>query len=142
MQIKTQLDIRLTQTDINDAIANYLALHGHKVSPTELEAIKYVNTRAEGVTANLTISNESDTAEDTSASFGEVKSVVKEEKDPEPVNVEEPMENEEDLVEPSTVEDVMPSIDEVASALDEVINGDAENTHEVESRSLFGARKF
>ena len=62
MQIKTQLDIELNESDIKAAIALYLAQNSVSVSDEELSAIKFVNSRNDGIKANLTVSNEKSTA--------------------------------------------------------------------------------
>ena len=112
MQIKTQLDIELNESDIKAAIALYLAQNNVSVSDEELSAIKFVNSRNDGIKANLTVSNEKSTAtedylepvEDAVATFQE-----------EATNTTEKAEEaSEELLEASTVEDVMPSIDEIA----------------------------
>jgi len=150
MQIKTQLEIKLSQDDINQAIVRHLAQHGYNMTPEEMDGIKYVNTRSEGITANLTVSNEQDTAVDT-----DVKKSVKTQEEPEPEpEYTDPVDPAEDeVIEANSVEDVMPSIDEIAatqtsSVLDEVIEGDASNEEEAaapvkERKSLFaGAKRF
>ena len=62
MQIKTQLDIELNESDIKAAIALYLTQNNVSVSDEELSAIKFVNSRNDGIKANLTVSNEKSTA--------------------------------------------------------------------------------
>ena len=143
MQIKTQLDIRLSQEDISLAVANFLASHGYKMSDEEIANIKYVNTRAEGITASLTVNNESTTDEEASTAQVPVTTRAPEEKAP--VDDEE----EPGVIATSTVEDVMPSIDEAkelsatASVMDEIEQQQAEAPAEVPSRkSLFAGKSF
>lgn len=114
MQIKTQLDIELNEADIKASIALYLTQNNVNVSDEELDAIKFVNSRNDGIKANLTVSNEKSTApEDYIAEAPVMGSVV-------PFlaeaasTTEETEEASEELLEASTVEDVMPSIDEIA----------------------------
>ena len=114
MQIKTQLDIELNESDIKAAIALYLSQNSVLVSDEELSAIKFVNSRNDGIKANLTVSNEKSTApEDHLAEAPVLHSVgtFQEEVTNTAVETEEASE---ELLEPHTVEDVMPSIDEIA----------------------------
>ena len=112
MQIKTQLDIELNESDIKAAIALYLAQNNVSVSDEELSAIKFVNSRNDGIKANLTVSNEKST---TPEDYIEPLEDAVETFQKEATNTtEETEEASEELLEPSTVEDVMPSIDEIA----------------------------
>ena len=114
MQIKTQLDIELNESDIKAAIALYLAQNSVSVSNEELSAIKFVNSRNDGIKANLTVSNEESTAPEDYHVEETVKDATETFQE-EPTNTtEEAEEASEELLEPSTVEDVMPSIDEIA----------------------------
>ena len=114
MQIKTQLDIELNESDIKAAIALYLAQNSVSVSDEELSAIKFVNSRNDGIKANLTVSNEKSTAPEDYHVEEPVKASTETFQE-EPTNTtEEAEEASEELLEPSTVEDVMPSIDEIA----------------------------
>lgn len=114
MQIKTQLDIELNESDIKAAIALYLTQNSVSVSDDELSAIKFVNSRNDGIKANLTVSNEKSTATEEQpieAPISPYKVRLPEEA---PNTTEEVEEVSEELLEASTVEDVMPSIDEIA----------------------------
>ena len=112
MQIKTQLDIELNESDIKAAIALYLTQNNVSVSDEELSAIKFVNSRNDGIKANLTVSNEkSTTPEDYIEPREDAVETFQTEA---PNTTEEAEEASEELLEPSTVEDVMPSIDEIA----------------------------
>ena len=112
MQIKTQLDIELNESDIKAAIALYLAQNNVSVSDEELSAIKFVNSRNDGIKANLTVSNEkSTTPEDYIEPVEDAVETFQEEATN---TTEEAEEASEELLEASTVEDVMPSIDEIA----------------------------
>ena len=111
MQIKTQLDIELNESDIKAAIALYLAQNSVSVSDEELSAIKFVNSRNDGIKANLTVSNEKSTAPEDYHVEEPVKASTETFQE-EATNTTE--EAEEELLEANTVEDVMPSIDEIA----------------------------
>ena len=113
MQIKTQLDIELNESDIKAAIALYLTQNNVSVSDDELSAIKFVNSRNDGIKANLTVSNEKSTAPEEHLVEAPVMHSVgsfQEEVKCTPDEAEEVLE---ELLEASTVEDVIPSIDEL-----------------------------
>ena len=113
MQIKTQLDIELNESDIKAAIALYLSQNNVSVSDEELSAIKFVNSRNDGIKANLTVSNEKSTAPEDYHVEEPVKDAVEAFQEEATNTTEEAEETSEELLEPSTVEDVMPSIDEI-----------------------------
>ena len=114
MQIKTQLDIELNEADIKASIALYLTQNNVNVSDDELDAIKFVNSRNDGIKANLTVSNEKSTApEDFIAEAPVMQSVAPFQAEA-ASTTQEVEEATEELLEASTVEDVMPSIDEIA----------------------------
>ena len=114
MQIKTQLDIELNESDIKAAIALYLTQNNVSVSDEELSAIKFVNSRNDGIKANLTVSNEKSTAPEEHLAEAPVMHSVESFQEEAPNTTEEFEEASEELLEASTVEDVMPSIDEIA----------------------------
>ena len=114
MQIKTQLDIELNESDIKAAIALYLTQNNVSVSDEELSAIKFVNSRNDGIKANLTVSNEKSTAPEEHPVEAPVMHSVGCFPEEAPSTAEEFEEVSEELLEASTVEDVMPSIDEIA----------------------------
>ena len=114
MQIKTQLDIELNESDIKAAIALYLTQNNVSVSDDELSAIKFVNSRNDGIKANLTVSNEKSTAPEEHLAEAPVTQSVETFQEEAPNTTEEFEEASEELLEASTVEDVMPSIDEIA----------------------------
>ena len=114
MQIKTQLDIELNESDIKAAIALYLIQNNVSVSDEELSAIKFVNSRNDGIKANLTVSNEKSTAPEDYLVEEPVEDAVETFQEEATNTTEEAEEASEELLEPSTVEDVMPSIDEIA----------------------------
>lgn len=133
IQIKKQLKIELDQADIVEAVGDFLLKHNQKVSAAELEAINFVKSPKDGLRATLNITEESGTDTDEVAEPVEKKSIVEQPSvvtaehetetvapDPTPVvDDEEPVE-EPGTVEPSTVEDVMPSVDEVAAMVEPV----------------------
>ena len=114
MQIKTQLDIELNESDIKAAIALYLAQNNVSVSDEELSAIKFVNSRNDGIKANLTVSNEKSTAPEDYHVEEPVKASTETFQEEATNTTEEAEEDSEELLEANTVEDVMPSIDEIA----------------------------
>ena len=114
MQIKTQLDIELNESDIKAAIALYLTQNNVSVSDEELSAIKFVNSRNDGIKANLTVSNEKSTAPEEHPVEAPVMHSVGSFQEEAPSTTEEFEAVSEELLEASTVEDVMPSIDEIA----------------------------
>ena len=114
MQIKTQLDIELNESDIKAAIALYLSQNNVSVSDEELSAIKFVNSRNDGIKANLTVSNEKSTAPEDYHVEEPVKDATETFQEEATNTTEEAEEASEELLEESTVEDVMPSIDEIA----------------------------
>ena len=114
MQIKTQLDIELNESDIKAAIALYLTQNNVSVSDEELSAIKFVNSRNDGIKANLTVSNEKSTAPEEQLPEAPVMHSVGTFQEEAPNTTEEFEEASEELLEASTVEDVMPTIDEIA----------------------------
>lgn len=114
MQIKTQLDIELNESDIKAAIALYLAQNSVSVSDEELSAIKFVNSRNDGIKANLTVSNEKSTAPEEHLVEAPVLHSVGAFQEEATNTTEEVEEASEELLEANTVEDVMPSIDEIA----------------------------
>ena len=135
IQIKKQLKIELDQADIVEAVGDFLLKHNQKVSAAELEAINFVKSPKDGLRATLNITEESGTDTDTDevAEPVEKKSIVEQPSvattepetetvapDTAPVGEEETHVEEPGTVEPSTVEDVMPSVDEVAAMVEPV----------------------
>ena len=113
MQIKTQLDIELNESDIKAAIALYLTQNNVSVSDEELSAIKFVNSRNDGIKANLTVSNEKSTAPEEQLPEAPVMHSVGTFQEEAPNTTKDFEEASEELLEASTVEDVIPSIDEL-----------------------------
>ena len=113
MQIKTQLDIELNESDIKAAIALYLTQNSVSVSDEELSAIKFVNSRNDGIKANLTVSNEKSTAPEEHLVEAPVMHSVGPFQEEVKCTPDEAEEASEELLEASTVEDVIPSIDEL-----------------------------
>ena len=113
MQIKTQLDIELNESDIKAAIALYLTQNNVSVSDEELSAIKFVNSRNDGIKANLTVSNEKSTAPEEHLVEAPVMHSVGPFQEEVKCTPDKAEEVSEELLEASTVEDVIPSIDEL-----------------------------
>ena len=113
MQIKTQLDIELNESDIKAAIALYLTQNSVSVSDEELSAIKFVNSRNDGIKANLTVSNEKSTAPEEQLPEAPVMHSVESFQEEVKCTPDKAEEASEELLEASTVEDVIPSIDEL-----------------------------
>ena len=113
MQIKTQLDIELNESDIKAAIALYLTQNNVSVSDEELSAIKFVNSRNDGIKANLTVSNEKSTAPEEHLAEAPVMHSVESFQEEFKCTPDKAEEASEELLEASTVEDVIPSIDEL-----------------------------
>lgn len=133
IQIKKQLKIELDQADIVEAVGDFLLKHNQKVSAAELEAINFVKSPKDGLRATLNITEESGTDTDEAVEPTEKKPIVEQPSvattepetetvapDPAPVGEEETHVEEPGTVEPSTVEDVMPSVDEVAAMVEPV----------------------
>ena len=120
MQIKTQLDIELNESDIKAAIALYLTQNNVSVSDEELSAIKFVNSRNDGIKANLTVSNEKSTAPEEHLAVAPVMGSVGSFQEEAASTTEEVEEVSEELLEASTVEDVIPSIDELVEQQQQV----------------------
>ena len=120
MQIKTQLDIELNESDIKAAIALYLTQNNVSVSDDELSAIKFVNSRNDGIKANLTVSNEKSTAPEEHLAEAPVTHSVESFQEEVKCTPDEAEEASEELLEANTVEDVMPSIDEIAEQQQQV----------------------
>lgn len=129
IQIKKQLKIELDQADIVEAVGDFLLKHNQKVSAAELEAINFVKSPKDGLRATLNITEESgvDTDEDsTHVLVTGIVPVVKKptlEQSAEPA--EEPVEEDEDeepgIIATSSVEDVMPSVDEMAQLVEQPV---------------------
>ena len=132
MQIKTQLDIELNESDIKAAIALYLTQNSVSVSDAELSAIKFVNSRNDGIKANLTVSNEKSTAPEEHLAEAPVAHSVGTFQTEAPSTAEEAEEATEELLEAN--EDVMPSIDEIAEQQQASTSGKPVFA----SKSLFG----
>ena len=114
MQIKTQLDIELNESDIKAAIALYLTQNNVSVSDEELSAIKFVNSRNDGIKANLTVSNEKSTAPEEQLPEAPVMHSVGTFQEEAPNTTEEFEEASEEELITLAVEDVMPSIDGIS----------------------------
>lgn len=121
MQIKKQLKIELNNQDVVAAIRDYMLRHGQKVSDAELADIRFVNTAKDGIRATLNVTEETDTDTDTPVAPTDAVEYAAQhiqevglEVAPKPV-AEVQAEDPPGEVETSTVEDVMPSVDEIAA---------------------------
>ena len=118
IKFKKQIDIELDRSDLLEAVRDLLAKHGQVISDAELEEVKFINSPQTGIRATLKVTEESvDTANVVNGTPTDVvKAEVPEPKVTAPVEPEpepEPEVEEPGQVEPSTVEDVMPGIDEI-----------------------------
>lgn len=120
IQIKKQLKIELDQADIIEAVGDLLTKHGQRVSQDELAEIVFVKSPKDGLRASLSITEQTGTDFDQQAEEVELiekKPTLEKPAEPIPEPEEDPAE-EPGEVETSTVEDVMPSVDEVAAMRD------------------------
>lgn len=120
IQIKKQLKIELDQADIIEAVGDLLTKHGQRVSQEELTEIIFVKSPKDGLRASLSITEQTGTDFDQQAEevvLTEKKPTLEKPVEPIAEPEEEPSE-EPGEVETSTVEDVMPSVDEVAAMRD------------------------
>ena len=131
IQIKKQLKIELDQADIVEAVGDFLLKHNQKVSAAELEAINFVKSPKDGLRATLNITEESGTDTNEAVEPAEKKPIVEQPSEPteEPnvaiqpaVDSDDSDEDEEPgIIAASTVEDVMPSMDEVAVLVEQPV---------------------
>lgn len=146
IKFKKQIDIELDRSDLLEAVRDLLAKHGQVISDAELEEVKFINSPQTGIRATLKVTEESvdtasvvngtptdvvkaDVAANPVTSLGNAVTVVngtlttqgtkeldlknsESGEDPEPEVEEEP-------VPPNTVEDVMPSIDDVKGMVED-----------------------
>lgn len=116
IQVKKQLKIELDQADMIEAVGDYLSKHGQRVSTAELNAINFVKSPTTGLRATLSITEESGMDTDATGEAEkkpEPEPVVGSTANPESVVDEHPKaEDEPGAVEPSTVEDVAPAVEE------------------------------
>lgn len=142
IKFKKQIDIELDRSDLLEAVRDLLAKHGQVISDAELEEVKFINSPQTGIRATLKVTEESvDTASVVNGTPTDVvKAEVHEpqvtalvEPEPEP----EPQAEEPGQVEPSTVEDVMPSVDEIKTMVAEpAANSDVPSPEQLRT-SLF-----
>lgn len=146
IKFKKQIDIELDRSDLLEAVRDLLAKHGQVISDAELEEVKFINSPQTGIRATLKVTEESvdtasvvngtptdvvkvDVSSNPVTSLGNAVTVVngtittqgtkeldlknsESGADPEPEVDEEP-------IPPNTVEDVMPSIDDVKDMVEE-----------------------
>lgn len=146
IKFKKQIDIELDRNDLLEAVRDLLAKHGQVISDAELEEVKFINSPQTGIRATLKVTEESvdtasvvngtptdvvksDVAASPVTSLGNAVTVVNgtlttqgtkelDLKNSEPVAEPEP-EVDEEPVPPNTVEDVMPSIDDVKGMVED-----------------------
>ena len=134
MQIKkkTQLKIELDQNDIVEAVRDYLLKHDQRISDAELAEINFVKSPKDGLRASLNITEETasesegdvvtDESESVIATAEESVEAVRDTLAQDPEEEDEPTQSPDEVaeeeapgeVETSTVEDVMPGVDEIA----------------------------
>lgn len=130
MQIKkkTQLKIELDQNDIVEAVRDFLLKHGQRISDAELAEITFVKSPKDGLRASLDITEETasesegdvvtDAPESVIETAEESVEAVRDTLAQDPEEEDEPTQSPEEEapgeVETSTVEDVMPGVDEIA----------------------------
>lgn len=134
MQIKkkTQLKIELDQNDIVEAVRDFLLKHGQRISDAELAEITFVKSPKDGLRASLDITEETasesegdvvtDEPESDIETAEESVEAVRDTLAQDPEEEDEPTQSPDEVaeeeapgeVETSTVEDVMPGVDEIA----------------------------
>lgn len=142
IKFKKQIDIELDRSDLLEAVRDLLAKHGQVISDAELEEVKFINSPQTGIRATLKVTEESvDTASVVNGTPTDVvKAEVPEPQVTAPVEPEpepEPEVEEPGQVEPSTVEDVMPGVDEIKAMVAEpAANSDVPSPEQLRT-SLF-----
>lgn len=129
IKFKKQIDIELDRSDLLEAIRDLLTKHGQVITDEELDEVKFINSPQTGIRATLKVTEES--VDSTRVVNGTPTDVVKasvaapepepqvvKTSEPEPVAEPEPV-VEEEPVPANTVEDVMPSIDDVKGMVEE-----------------------
>lgn len=134
MQIKkkTQLKIELDQNDIVEAVRDFLLKHGQRISDAELAEITFVKSPKDGLRASLDITEETASESEGDVVTDESESVIETAEESveavrdtlaqDPEEEDEPTQSPDEVaeeeapgeVETSTVEDVMPGVDEIA----------------------------
>lgn len=134
MQIKkkTQLKIELDQNDIVEAVRDFLLKHGQRISDAELAEITFVKSPKDGLRASLDITEETASESEGDAVSEESEPVIETAEESveavrdtlaqDPEEEDEPTQSPDEVaeeeapgeVETSTVEDVMPGVDEIA----------------------------
>lgn len=134
MQIKkkTQLKIELDQNDIVEAVRDFLLKHGQRISDAELAEITFVKSPKDGLRASLDITEETASESEGDVVTDEPESVIETAEESveavrdtlaqDPEEEDEPTQSPDEVaeeeapgeVETSTVEDVMPGVDEIA----------------------------
>lgn len=128
IKFKKQIDIELDRSDLLEAVRDLLAKHGQVISDAELEEVKFINSPQTGIRATLKVTEES--VDNASVVNGTPTDVVKASVtvpepqtvgpvEPEPTSAVPEPEVDEEPIPPNTVEDVMPSIDDVKDMVED-----------------------
>ena len=127
VQIKRQLKIELDQADITTAVGNFLAANGYQISDEDLARINFVKSPKDGLRAELNINEATEVADEpveqphvgtTENPAVEDAAIADLEAQPTATAVPEESVPADDpgAVEPSTVEDVAPVVEEAVEA--------------------------
>ena len=127
VQIKRQLKIELDQADITTAVGNFLAANGYQISDEDLARINFVKSPKDGLRAELNINEATEVADEpveqphvgtTENPAVEDAAIADLEAQPTATAVPEESAPADDpgAVEPSTVEDVAPAVEEAVEA--------------------------
>ena len=127
VQIKRQLKIELDQADITSAVGNFLAANGYQISDEDLARINFVKSPKDGLRAELNINEATEVADEpveqphvgtTENPAVEDAAIADLEAQPTATAVPEESAPADDpgAVEPSTVEDVAPVVEEAVEA--------------------------
>ena len=127
VQIKRQLKIELDQADITTAVGNFLAANGYQISDEDLARINFVKSPKDGLRAELNINEATEVADEpveqphvgtTENPAVEDAAIADLEAQPTATAVPEESAPADDpgAVEPSTVEDVAPVVEEAVEA--------------------------
>lgn len=131
VQIKKQLKIELDEQDIISAVGEYLKANDVKVTDEDLTKINFVKSPKDGLRATLNVT-EAETIEDEPSTSRTVEAQVAETAPQETATDVADEEEEPGVIATSTVEDVMPSVDE---AIKMAAQQDAEAESAVEAEA-------
>lgn len=127
VQIKRQLKIELDQADITTAVGNFLAANGYQISDEDLARINFVKSPKDGLRAELNINEATEVADEPveqphvgTTENPAVEDAAIADLEAQPTATAVPEESapadEPGAVEPSTVEDVAPVVEEAVEA--------------------------